>query len=287
MVGCALPLAVVVPLSVEWIKTALNFSGHLKKDFNFNVKSNALQVVALLAIASTLHYTDATENFSPLGYDSPIIGLGIGLKWLLDYFSTAYYYEEDVSASNVSVGLLQPKHSASIYAGQWYNWPAMHFGARFLLLFCATNAGGKFIEGANIPLEDFLTYCGLKNFIAIVAFSVLLNEIIGPHLFKWSGQFKEVHPNVISRVLTMIGLAVGLQLINQLQAITQVNFLVGFLIGFGTDLLVQESGLGPKIDRTVEDVASSLKAKCCTWQPAGSRDSVAYQAVRNPMLSNV
>lgn len=271
--AAALTLAVVVPLSMEWIKFGFNLSGALKKDFDFNAPVNFAHIVVLLALALGLYYSHKGENFSPLGYNSVIIVPGIFLKLLTNYFATSSHSEVpgyDLEASESLLTFPTEDASENAHAGKWYNHVAMHGLVRLPLLFSATNAGGQFFEGMQIPLAEGIEACGLTNFAGIVALSALLNEIIGSHLFKYSGQFKEVHPNPVSRTMTMFILAIVFQMTNLLKGMSLGAFASAFAIGFATDLLVQESGIGSKIDNTVGEIVSSLQAKCCKWQPASA-----------------
>ncbi|MBP9727620.1 MAG: hypothetical protein KBD83_09210, partial [Gammaproteobacteria bacterium] len=273
--AAALTLAVVVPLSMGWIKFRFNLSGALKKDFDFNAPVNFAHIVILLALAFGLYYSHKGEDVSPLGYNSVIIVPGICLKLLTNYFATASHSE----VTGHELGQREPllisatedeSASANAHAGKWYNHVAMHGLVRLPLLFSATNAGGQFFEGMQIPLAEGIEACGLTNFAGIVAFSALLNEIIGAHLFKWSGQFKEVHPNPVSRTMTMCGLAITLQMTNIFKVADLGTFAAAFAIAFIADLLVQESGLGFKIDQAAGQIVSTLQAKCCQWQPASA-----------------
>ncbi len=276
--AAALTLAVVVPLSVEWIKYAFNLSGALKKDFNFEPRANFALIVTLLAVALSFHYSHLGKNFSSLGYNSVIIVPGILLKLLADYFETFSCSEisGDDFYADAHNPLLQADdilvNAQNTHVGKWYNPIAMHGLARLPLLFSATNAGGKFFEAMHIPLAEGIEACGLTNFSGMIAFSVLLNEIIGSHLFKYSGQFKEIQPNFISRVLTMCSLAIIFQFANILNKINFENFAAAFAIAFCTDLLAQESGLGSKIDQAAGKIGASLQAKCCKWQPKIGED---------------
>jgi hypothetical protein len=275
--AAALTLAVVVPLSMEWIKFGFNLSGALKKDFDFNVPVNFSHIVVLLALALGLYYSHKGEDFSPLAYNSVIIVPGIFLKLLTNYFATSSHGEvpgDDLEASETLLTFVTEAASANAHAGKWYNHVAMHGLVRLPLLFSATNAGGQFFKGMQIPLAEGIEACGLTNFAGSVALSALLNEVIGSHLFKYSGQFKEVHPNPVSRTMTMFILAIVFQMTNMLKGADLGTFASAFAIGFATDLLVQESGIGSKIDNTVGEIVSSLQTQCCQWQPASAASSV-------------
>ncbi len=284
--AAALTLAVVVPFSIEWIKFGLNLSGALKKTFDFDAPVNFAHIVVLLALALALYYSHKDEDFSPLGYNSVIIVPGICLKLLTNYFSTSSHSEVtgyDFGQSEPLLTFTTEDESVNAYAGKWYNHVAMHFLVRLPLLFSATNASGQFFEGMQIPLAEVIEACGLTNFAGIVALSVLLSEIIGSHLFKYSGKFKEVHPNPVSRTITMFILAIVFQMTNILKGMSLGAFASAFAIGFATDLLVQESGIGSKIDNSCGGIVSSLQAKCCKWQPA-SPPSSSMSADSDPSL---
>ena len=287
--AAAFTLAIVVPLSIEWIKFAFNLSGALKQDFAFdmlNYRKNFAQIVTLLLAALILYEASNRkgQGFSSIGYNSVMIVSGIILKHLTNYFMVGV---NEAPVDDPTAPLLNTSaqeiifEEASIHKNKWYNGIAMHGLARLPLLFCATNAGGQFFEAMKIPLAEAIEACGLTNFGGIVAFSVLLNEIIGSHLLVGSKKFEEAHANLASRCITMFGLALGLQAANILKEVTLGNFTAAFAIGFFADLLVQESGLGNKIDRTVEQAISSLKAKCCTWQPAVVDNRPIYNPIRN------
>lgn len=288
--AAAITLAVVVPLSIEWIKFAFNLSGALKHDFDFSYRANFFQIAILFVLAIILYEeTLASKNFTTIGYNSVMILSGIGLKLINHYLTasaapsrttstdlrntTADNIEFEHSAENVETPLLF-SNQAPTHAGQWYNSIAMHGLARLPLLFCATNAGGQFFEAMRIPLAEALAACGLKNFGAVVAFSVLLNEIIGSHLLTYSGKFKEAYPNLVSRCITMFGLGIGLQAANILKEVALGNFTAAFAIGFFTDLIVQESGLGNKIDQTARQAIAFFKEKGCKCLPEANTDYV-------------
>lgn len=271
--AAALTLAVLVPLSMEWIKFGFNLSGALKNDFDFNAPVNFAHIVILLALAFGLYYSHKGEDISPLGYNSVIIVPGICLKLLTNYFATSSHSE----VTGHELGPREPfliseteAASANVHAGKWYNHVAMHGLVRLPLLFSATNSGGQLFEGMQIPLAEGIEACGLTNFAGIVAFSVLLNEIIGSHLFKYSGQFKEVHPNPVSRTMTLFILAIVFQMTNILKGRSLGTFAAAFAIAFIADLLAQESGLGFKIDQAAGQIVASLQAKCCQWQPVSA-----------------
>lgn len=271
----AFVLAVTVPLSVEYLKKMFNFSGALKKELPFHWQSNLAQVAFLAALAPTLFYTGFNRKFSAIGYDASIIVPGICLKLLANYGEALFYHDpegihapllqEDIETGNVNHN--EPDNAdersnvaTDVPTATWSNWCAMHVAARLLLLFCATNAGGQFFEGMHIPLAEGIEAAGLTNFGGIVAISVVLNEIIGSHLFKASGLFKEVHPNLIPRLVTLFGLAIVLQAANVMKEVNMVNFVMAYLIGFITDLVVdtavEKTGLGKQIDTGVSHLLS-------------------------------
>lgn len=260
----AFVLALIVPLSVEYLKKMFNLSGAMKKDLPFNWKFNVAQVVFLLALAPTLYYTEANKHTSPLGYDATIIVPGICLKLLANYLEAHEFF-----ASKPGQGLnerLLPEQKVDIEAqhlvrnfdqksalltdvptATWSNWCAMHVAARIPLLFCATNAGGQYFEAMHIPLAEGVEAM-FTNFSAIIAFSVILNELIGSHLFEMSGLFKEVHPNLVPRLLTLFVLPFVLQTGNILTEVSTLNLMAAFSIAFFTDLVVdtavEKMGLG-------------------------------------------
>ena len=290
--AAAFTLAVVAPLSIEWIKFAFNLSGALKRDFDFdtlNYRKNFVQIVMLLLAALIVYEAKADKGFSSIGYNSVIIASGIVLKHLINYFmvpvNTAAIDDSTASLLDTSdqAIVLEAEQPINTHKNQWYNGIAMHGLARMPLLFCATNAGGQFFEAMKIPLAEGIEACGLTNFGAIVAFSVLFNEIIGSHLFVGSQKFENAHANLVSRTMTMFALAIGLQAANILKEVTLGNFTAAFAIGFFADLLVQESGLGNKIDRAVEHGLSTFQAKCCQWQPAKINDVGNNGAVYTPL----
>jgi len=268
----ALVVALIAPLSVEYLKKMFNLSGAVKKELSFNLKSNLGQVAVLMALAPTFYYTGFNKDFSAIGYDASILVPAICLKLLVNYLEARFSGQETADTAVYSPLLVEDMPQiADLEAGErpdesvaiatdvptatWGNWCAMHVAARLPLLFCATNAGGQFFEAMNIPLAEGIEAAGLKNFAGAVAVSVVLNEIIGSHFFKASGVFKEVHPNLIPRLVTLFGLAVILQAANVMKDVNMVNFVLAFAIGFITDLVVdtavEKSGLGAQIDKGI------------------------------------
>jgi len=268
----ALVVALIAPLSVEYLKKMFNLSGAVKKELSFNLKSNLGQVAVLMALAPTFYYTGFNKDFSAIGYDASILVPAICLKLLVNYLEARFSGQATADTAVYSPLLVEDMPQiADLEAGErpdesvaiatdvptatWGNWCAMHVAARLPLLFCATNAGGQFFEAMNIPLAEGIEAAGLKNFAGAVAVSVVLNEIIGSHFFKASGVFKEVHPNLIPRLVTLFGLAVILQAANVMKDVNMVNFVLAFAIGFITDLVVdtavEKSGLGAQIDKGI------------------------------------
>lgn len=293
-------LAVVVPLSVEYFKQMFNLTDAVKKHFVFNAKSNAAQVICLALLAGVLYGTDSNKDFSPIGYDASIIIPGIVLKLMFNYAEAELQNEANVDQTTTTNGDIvnplfpQDEESRQIsepsatnilpmqHVLTCGNWSAMHIAARLPLLFCATNAGGQFFEAMQIPLAEGLEAAGLTNFAGLVAFSVILNEVIGSHLFKASGVFKEVHPNLIPRLLTMVALAGIFQNSGIMKDVNMVNFVAAYLIGFVTDLLVdtvvEKTGVGVQIENGMSALLSRGYA-CLQCRTRSDADESAYSAL--------
>lgn len=277
-----LTLAVVVPLSIEWFKFAFNLSGALKEDFVFDAKTApaiTIEIAILMAAACGFYYSNIGKGTGvvDIAYDSAIIFPGVALKFTSTYFLDKLRTHTPDRNSEVGYVPLpegEPRALGSAYAGQSYNAVALHGFARFPLLFCATYAGGQFFEAAGIPLAESLAAAYLTNFTATVAFSVLLNELIGSQALEFSGKFGPGHPNFYSRFTTMLAMyALGFlfQDQNVLAEDTMQNFALGFLMGFSADFAVQKT---------------ITACKQAMWPPIKNEelDNNQYASVRNPIV---
>lgn len=285
-----LTLAVVVPLSIEWFKFAFNLSGALKEDFVFDAKTApaiTIEIVILMVAACGFYYSNIGKGTGvvDIAYDSAIILPGVALKFTSTYVLDKLRTHTPERNSEVGYVLLpegEPRVLGSAYAGKSYNTVALHGGARLPLLFCATYAGGQFFEAMGLPLAEVMAAAGLTNFAATVSFAVLLNESIGSQAFEFCGKFGPGHPNLWSRLLTMVSLGIVFQAANVLKEENLGDFIAAFLVGFSADLLVQESGLGLTINQATGRIFSCVQSM---WQPREENRNVnQYTSVHNPMV---
>lgn len=281
--GAAITLAVITPLAPEGVKVAFNHSHLLKKPFEFRPNYTAMEVTVLFLLALMLHYdlSKQYKNISPLGYNAIIMVTGTILKLMEEFLRKPQHLEgagapllqadrddyqvEEGPSTAEGEALFNEDHQETV------NVIPLHI-ARFIILFCATNAGGKFFEAMHIPLAEGLEAAGLTNFFALIMFSMFFNEFLGSGLFVLSDIFKEIHPNFISQIFTIVAMTSLFQSVNVLNDMTMVNFTVAFITAFFTHLLVQETGLGKKIDDTVMPCLKGIGAQLAKGYAAVTRN---------------